>query len=234
MAPRQLHVGGFTPLTTIDFPGRLAAVVFCQGCPWRCGYCQNGELIPRTTDSRIRWEDILGFLERRRGLLDGVVFSGGEPTLQRGLPGAVDAVRGLGFQVGLHTAGPYPARLAELLPALDWVGLDIKAPPEDYERITGVAGSGERAWTSLEILLASGIEHEVRCTLHPDLLAHARIRALARTLAYMGVRRFALQQCQTQHCLTPELRRPTQTTRPTLAFNRELENLFPHFALRAA
>lgn len=105
----MLEIGGLTPLTTIDFPGRLAAVVFCQGCPWRCGYCQNAHLIPPSAEKRVPWADVLAFLERRRGLLEGVVFSGGEPTLQAGLPEALRQVRDLGFATGLHTAGPSPS-----------------------------------------------------------------------------------------------------------------------------
>ena len=85
-----LRVGGLTPLSTSDWPGMLAAVVFCQGCPWRCGYCHNPGLIPARGDNEIPWEDVLAFLRRRQGLLDGVVFSGGEPTAQAGL---LDAMR---------------------------------------------------------------------------------------------------------------------------------------------
>ena len=117
-----LRVGGLTPLSTTDWPGMLAAVVFCQGCPWRCGYCHNPDLIPARGDHEIPWEDVLAFLRRRQGLLDGVVFSGGEPTAQAGLADAMREVRALGFKIGLHTGGMYPQRLAAVLPLVDWVG----------------------------------------------------------------------------------------------------------------
>ena len=84
-----LRVGGLVPLSTTDYPDHLSAVVFCQGCPWRCAYCHNPHLLPRRSDSEIAWPDVLAFLDRRRGLLDAVVFSGGEPTLQRALPDAM-------------------------------------------------------------------------------------------------------------------------------------------------
>ena len=84
-----LRIGGITPLTTIDFPGRLAAVLYCQGCPWRCSYCHNPELLDATTPAEMDWPQVLAFLRKRQGLLDGVVFSGGEPTLQAGLPQAL-------------------------------------------------------------------------------------------------------------------------------------------------
>ena len=90
-----MRIGGLTPLTTIDYPGELAAVVFCQGCPWRCPYCHNPHLQPGTGSSSIAWPEVLGFLERRRGLLDAVVFSGGEPTLHKDLSLALASVRAI-------------------------------------------------------------------------------------------------------------------------------------------
>ena len=234
MAPCHFQIGGFTPLTTIDFPGRLAAVVFCQGCPWRCGYCQNAELIPRDADHPIAWQDILSFLERRRGLLDGVVFSGGEPTLQRGLADAVEAVRKLGFEVGLHTAGSYPERLATLLPHLDWVGLDIKASLADYDHLTGVPGSGARAWQSLEILLTSGVDYEIRTTAHPHLLDRSRLANLAHTLSARGVTRYVAQTCVASRCLNPVLRSSGLANPVTSTLTAELAELFPEFSVRAA
>ena len=201
----ELQVGGVTPLTTIDFPGELAAVVFCQGCPWRCRYCQNVHLLPRSFRSEIRWREVIGLLRRRVGLLDAVVFSGGEPTLQSGLPDAVSEVRAMGFKIGLHTAGCYPERLDELLPAIDWVGLDIKALPEDYPDLTGVPGSGERALESLDYLVESGICHEVRVTVHDALLPPDKLQHLVGLLADHGAGKVMLQRCRTQHVLDPDL-----------------------------
>jgi pyruvate formate lyase activating enzyme len=201
----ELQVGGTTPLTTIDFPGELAAVVFCQGCPWKCRYCQNTHLLPRSLHGAIPWQDVLELLDRRSGLLDAVVFSGGEPTLQHGLPVAVAEARSMGFKVGLHTAGCYPERLDELLPAVDWVGLDIKALPEDYPALTGVRGSGERALDSLDFLVESGVEHEVRVTVHDALLPNDRLRQLLDLLADHGARNVMLQRCRTAQLLDPAL-----------------------------
>lgn len=188
-----LVLGGLTPFTTIDFPGRLAAVVFCQGCPWRCGYCHNPHLLTARTASQelsLSWGAVLTWLETRRGLLDGIVFSGGEPLLQRGLPHAALAVRDLGFAVALHTAGPYPQRLERILPLVDWVGFDIKAPFDAYPSVTGATGG--KARESLAMLLSSGINHELRFTLAPALDSNAIIH-LADELAELGVQRLVLQ-----------------------------------------
>ncbi len=135
-----LRVGGFVPFTLTDYPGALAAVVFCQGCPWRCGYCHNPHLIAAHGDDERDFARIVDWLGTRRGLLDAVVFSGGEPTAQAGLPAAIAAVRALGFKIGLHTGGAYPRRLAKVLPLVDWVGLDVKAPRAEYECVTGDRG----------------------------------------------------------------------------------------------
>ncbi len=179
----MLTVGGLTPCTTIDYPDHLAAVVFCQGCPWRCGYCHNRGLLDETRAGVLPWEEVLSFLDRRRGLLDAVVFSGGEPTMQEQLPAAVELVRGKGFLVGLHTAGPYPDRLAVLLPQLDWVGMDLKAPFAEYDSISGVAGSGEAARQSARLLRESGVRHQFRTTLDPFILSGGRLEAMERLVA---------------------------------------------------
>ena len=203
----MLRVGGLTPLSTTDWPGMLAAVVFCQGCPWRCGYCHNPHLIPAQGESEIPWSEVMALLRRRQGLLDGVVFSGGEPTSQAGLADAMREVRALGFRIGLHTGGAYPRRLAEVLPLVDWVGLDAKAPFADYARITGVEGSGRSAQQSLECVLASGVDHEIRTTVHPALLADAEVVGLARALSERGVKRYVLQAFRSRGCADAGLRR---------------------------
>jgi len=227
-------VGGITPLTTTDFPGALAAVLFCQGCPWRCGYCHNPHLIPREAEPALAWADILAFLERRRGLLDAVVFSGGEPTLQSGLAEAASEVRRLGFKVGLHTAGNYPDRLRDLLPLLDWVGLDIKAPFEAYERATGVPGSGERARKSLALLLESGVACEVRTTVHPLIFGTEALFSLAGELAAAGVRDYALQEFRPQGCADEAYR--AQAAGPLLdeGLLRRIEGRFERLCVRRA
>ncbi|RFA31401.1 anaerobic ribonucleoside-triphosphate reductase activating protein [Alkalilimnicola ehrlichii] len=201
MTRPELRVGGVSPLTTIDYPGELAAVVFCQGCPWRCHYCHNPELLPARGVAGIAWGRVLDFLQRRRGLLDAVVFSGGEPTLQPALAPAILQVRELGFRIGLHTAGMYPKRLKALLPLLDWVGLDIKALPDRYAEITQVRRSGGAAWRSAEIIAASGVAHEVRITQYRPAIDAEHLNALQRKLRALGVENMRVQPCR-----VPEVR----------------------------
>jgi anaerobic ribonucleoside-triphosphate reductase activating protein len=227
-----LRVAGLTRLSTTDFPGRLAAVVFVQGCPWRCRYCHNPEIQSRREAPAISWQAVLDFLERRVGLLDGVVFSGGEPTVDRHLAAAIEQVRQRGFKVGLHTAGIYPDRLRALLPKLDWVGFDVKAPFADYAMTTGVPLSGEQARLSFQHLLASGVEYEIRTTLHPDLLSPEMLRAMTVSLRRHGVEKFALQEFRADGCADALLEnQPPQLDDAEL---KSLRSLFPNFILRRA
>jgi pyruvate formate lyase activating enzyme len=183
----SLPVGGLVPLSTLDWPDHLAAVVFLKGCPWACPYCHNPDL-QHGQGQPGGFERVLELLDRRRELLDGVVFSGGEPTRHPDLAVALGEVRALGFETGLHTGGAYPERLARLLEAglVDWVGFDVKAPWGQYDRVTGRAGSGERARRSLELLVASGVDYELRTTVDPRLLDGAAIESLAGELAGSG------------------------------------------------
>lgn len=192
----MLRIGGFTPFTTTDYPGRLAAVVFCQGCPWRCAYCHNPHLLPADGPESHAWGDILAFLETRRGLLDAVVFSGGEPTSQSGLADAMRAVKALGFAIGLHSGGMLPRRLAPLLPLLDWIGLDVKAPRAAYARVTGAPTDGEAVYASLRLILEAGVDYELRCTWHPALLSAAELAMLGEELRAAGADRLVLQEAR--------------------------------------
>ena len=229
----MLRIGGLTPLSTTDWPGMLAAVVFCQGCPWRCRYCHNPSLIAPRGEHEIPWEDVLAFLRRRQGLLDGVVFSGGEPTLQPGLIDAMREVRALGFKIGLHTGGMVAQRLDEVLPLVDWVGLDVKASFADYPRITGVAGSGARALAGLQQVLASGVDHEIRTTVHPALLADADLVAIARDLAEHGVGHYVIQAFRSRGCEDVGLLQSAMRDRSLQEVGEELAVLFEDFSVRA-
>lgn len=188
----MLRIGGIEPFSTVDWPGKLACVAFCAGCPWRCPYCQN-HLLQRADAGTLDEGALFLLLARRRGLLDGVVFSGGEPLAQAELVDVARRVRELGFSVGLHTCGAFPERLRQVLPYVDWVGLDVKAPWNAYDRVSRATGTGELARESLEAVLAAGVDLEARTTWHPDLLSTEDLRVIAHELASRGVRTWAVQ-----------------------------------------
>jgi len=229
LRPDDYRIGGFEPFSTVDYPGCIAAVVFAQGCPLKCFYCHNKDLLPAKAPPNYRWEEIEAFLINRCGLLDAVVFSGGEPLAQPALIPAMARVRALGFKVGLHTSGVYPARFAEALTFADWVGLDVKAGFDDYESVTGVKASGARAQESLTLLLASGVNHEVRTTVTTRAHSRTSLAALAAELRRAGVRRYAVQEERTGE-------RHADCSDPSGIYDlrAELEMMFASFEFRKA
>ncbi len=207
-AAPAVQIGGLVAFSTVDYPGRLSAVLFCQGCPWRCRYCHNPHLQPFTKGAFL-WDAVWAFLKSRRGMLEAVVFSGGEPTAQPGLAAAMQAARELGYRIGLHTAGTHPRRLRQVLPLVDWVGLDIKAPYDArYDAITGVTSSAQTARASLGEVLKSGVDHELRTTVHPALLDASARTALEREIACLGGRPTRWQEFRPQGCTDAALLGP--------------------------
>ncbi|MDM8085592.1 anaerobic ribonucleoside-triphosphate reductase activating protein [Cellulomonas cellasea] len=200
-----LQIAGMSPLSTCDWPDQLVATLFLQGCPWECTYCHNPGLIDPRTPGEIPWSRVRGLLRRRHGLLDGVVLSGGEPTRQQGLPAAAREIREAGYGVGLHTSGAYPRRLEEMLPLVDWIGFDVKAPAALYRAITGVGAAADAAFTSLRMVLDSGVDVQVRTTVDPTVLSPSDVEELQVTLRRLGVRNHVLQQVRPDGT-TPEYR----------------------------
>lgn len=231
-----MKVGGLTPFTSVDYPGQVAAVVFVQGCPWRCSYCHNPQLQARAQPGALEWAQVLAWLQRRTGLLDAVVFSGGEPTLEPALASALRDVRALGFAVGLHTAGTHPQRLQAVLPWVDWVGMDVKAPfsaDERYQQITGMRASAEQARHSAALLLDSGVAHEFRTTVHPSLLSDEELLRLGQELAALGAQRYVLQACRVRDGVLAGQNEADLAVYPQPATLARLRGLFANFSLRS-
>lgn len=235
--PSALAVGGLASFSTVDWPGRLAATVFVQGCPWRCEYCHNAVLRSRRCPPAISWQDVTELLERRVGLLDAVVFSGGEPLCDPALPGAIRVVKTMGFAAGLHTAGIRPAALRGVLPDLDWVGLDVKTTPARYPALTGDRSSWTRVEASLEALLASGVEYECRTTFHPALVGGSEILDFAQSLADRGVENYFIQALRPIGCREDVWSRyrqhPMHGPIDAPALGARLAPLFRRFGVRA-
>lgn len=177
-----------TPFTMLDFPDRVACIVWVAGCNMRCGYCHNPQIV--LGQGSIGEEEIFEFLIRRQGLLDGVVLSGGEATSWPGLFEFATKVKAMGFALKLDTNGLRPDVLAQLLEAqlLDRVAFDYKAPPTKFQRVTGV-----KAWSrfssTLDLLCSqNAVPFEVRTTVHSDLLGEKDILTMASDLAGRGYR----------------------------------------------
>ena len=191
----KIVVGGVEKFSAVDFPGKLSAVVFMQGCPWKCPFCHNFSIREILPENEFSWELFLDFLKTRVNKLDAVTFSGGEPLVQDGLFNAISDVKNMGFNIGLHTGGYRPEHLSKIISLVDWVGLDIKAPfiSEHYKKIIGIDHL-ERVKKSLNILLKSRIDFECRTTCDPRFLTKDDLFKIAQELKNMGVKKYFLQK----------------------------------------
>lgn len=189
----DIPVAGYIPLSSVDWPERLVSTVFLQGCTWKCGYCHNPELIPIKKKTNHSWAEYLLFLSRRVGLLDGVVFSGGEPTIHRELYDAIENVKTFNFGIGIHTSGISPLFLSRCLNLIDWIGLDIKALPGDYEKLTEGKNSGRNAYTSLDLVIESDIPYEIRTTISRDYFSVEDVISLATHLRSKDISTYSIQ-----------------------------------------
>ncbi len=233
----HLRIAAITPFTTIDYPGKLAAVAFVQGCPWKCLYCHNPWMQSREYAVGLEhsdWGALTELIQRRKGLLDAVVFSGGEPCLDPALASAVRWVKQQGMLVGIHTSGAYPSHLADVIDQVDWIGLDVKGPPEDvklFDRITGRSGSVNHFLESFRIIRRCGIEFEARTTAHPDFLSEEKIFEIAQWLVGQGVQTFALQIFRPAPGVDMSLER-VDASYPSPDLIAELGQMFKSFTLR--
>ncbi|MBK9992193.1 MAG: anaerobic ribonucleoside-triphosphate reductase activating protein [Verrucomicrobia bacterium] len=167
-----MRIGGYVPCSLSDFPGRIAAVVFTQGCNWRCPWCHNPALVyPEKFTEPISVATILGRLAARRGKLDGVVVSGGEPTLHGGLAAFLTEVKRFGFATKLDTNGSHPEVVRTLLDArlVDFVAMDIKAPWPRYAEAVGTPVNAALLVETLTLLRERGAPHQLRTTRWPGL-----------------------------------------------------------------
>ncbi len=184
-----MKIGGLQKLTLIDFPGHLAATVFLMGCNFRCPFCYSAELVlPERVKNQptISQKEFFSFLKQRKGLLEGVVICGGEPTINKNLPVFVKKIKKLGYLIKLDTNGSNPKILKHLIgkKLIDYVAMDIKAPKEKYTQIIGTSGVRKtnvlkKVEKSINILKESGIEYEFRTTVVPGLLGKKDILKIA-------------------------------------------------------
>jgi pyruvate formate lyase activating enzyme len=188
-------IHGLQKLTLLDYPGHTACTVFTARCNWRCPFCHNASLVLRPDSQPIIGEQtFFAFLEKRRGLLDGVAVTGGEPTLNRDLPDFLARVKAMGFETKLDTNGTNPGMLREILERglADYVAMDIKAGRDNYPAVTGTLRPGlEAVEESAGLLMASGVAHEFRTTVVRELHATEDFRDIARWLA--GDEKYFLQ-----------------------------------------
>lgn len=158
------------PFSLVDYPGHIAATIFFAGCSFRCGYCHNPSLvdvIDVKATSKTSSTAIVDFLNTRKGLLDGVCLTGGEPLNSPDMLPLAKQIKEIGFKIKLDTNGSSLERLLEAAPYLDYIAMDIKSTPEKYDQLTGCTNSWEKVRQSLEWIKESGIPYEFRTTVLP-------------------------------------------------------------------
>lgn len=159
-----MNVQGFQRLTLLDFPEKTAATIFCGGCNLRCPFCHNGSLVRTPLENENQQEEVLKYLQKRQGVLDGVCITGGEPLLQPDLIDFIKKVKAMGFSVKLDTNGALPQKLKNVIPYIDYIAMDVKSSFENYSLATGADIDSSVFKESIEIIKNSGIPHEFRTT----------------------------------------------------------------------
>ena len=190
-----MKLGGLVKFTLIDFPGTPAAIVFTQGCNFRCRYCHNPELVyPHLFTESMPEEEVMAFLQRRRGTLEGVVISGGEPTLQEDLVRFMAQVKALGYKTKLDTNGTRPEVLKELIDKklVDFIAMDLKAPLEKYAAITGVEANSTVLRESMSLIVKSGLAYQFRTTYDKEVLTDDDIAAISQIVEGKN---YTVQEC---------------------------------------
>lgn len=159
-------IGGLQKSSLIDYPGKISAIIFTQGCNFKCPYCHNPEIIKQDGATAKAVAPIFEFLESRKGKLDGVVITGGEPTIQKDLPEFIGKIKQMDFAVKLDTNGTNPEMVEELIKKglLDYIAMDIKAPIEKYPEITCSKVNTDNILKSIHLIMNSGIDYEFRTT----------------------------------------------------------------------
>lgn len=202
--------GGFTPLTLIDYPGKTAAMVYTIGCNFRCPYCHNPELVDETVEKTFSEDFVLGFLKERVGLLEGLVITGGEPTMHgEDLLSFMEKVKALGFLVKLDTNGTNPAFVKEALVrgVVDYVAMDIKSPLASYHKTAMRPVNTDAVRESITFLMSGSLPYEFRTTVIKALITPDEIEEIAKEI--QGARAYYFQKFVPTKILNPQFKRKT-------------------------
>ncbi len=198
-------IKGLQPLTLLDYPGKPSAIIFLFGCNMRCGYCQNPGLVlqSKCEYKTISEDEVMGFLDSRVGLLEGVVITGGEPCLNKDLPRFIRKIKQKGFCVKLDSNGFNPEMLKLLVSEklVDYIAMDVKAPLGKYKTATNSNVNTEKILESIEFIKTSGVEHEFRTTVVPTLLDESDLVEIGKLVE--GAKAYYLQQFENKTTLDP-------------------------------
>ena len=201
----MIKLGGFQRFSLIDYPGKLCAIIFTQGCNFRCPYCHNPDLVnPDKFSDLISPQTILSFLETRKGKLDAVSITGGEPTLQKNLPQFLENIKKKGFLIKIDTNGTNPDMLEDLIKydLVDYFAMDIKGPSDKYHLVAGTWVDTDKISRSIEIIKNSSIDYEFRSTLVDHLITQEGIKSMCNSIG--NAKRYYLQKFISDRTLDEE------------------------------
>lgn len=203
----EIKFGGWQRSSLIDFPSKISVVLFTVGCPFRCPFCHNPSLVlPEKFEQGLPIEEVQAFLEKRRGVLDGVVISGGEPTIHAGLPDFLRYVKDLGFSTKVDTNGVYPEVIQQLMDAalVDYWAMDVKTSMAAYRDVAHVPVPTAAIQRSIFLLLHGGSDYEFRTTVVRGIHTADDCEQMAREVA--GAKRYILQRFQKGETIDPSMK----------------------------
>ncbi|RLF32839.1 MAG: anaerobic ribonucleoside-triphosphate reductase activating protein [Thermoplasmata archaeon] len=222
-----MKFGGLQKTSLLDYPDTISAIVWTMGCNFRCPFCYNKQLVFEKAEL-VPEEDILSFLKKRKGLLEGLSITGGEPLLQKDIIDFTEKVKKLGYHVKIDTNGSFPERLKELIDKklVDYISMDVKAPEKKYDKLAGVKVDLKKIRKSIKIIQESGVDYEFKTTIIPGFLTKEDIVDIAKWLN--GSKVFYLQQFKND---TPLVSSELEKTKP---YSKEelddiLEKIKPFF-----
>ena len=195
-------IKGFQKLSLIEYPGKIVAIVFVGKCNFRCPFCYNMDLVKNYKKlPDIPEKEIIDFMSKRRGLLDGIAITGGEPTIQKGLSAFIEKIKDMGFLAMIETNGSNPKILKQLIKRklVDYIAMDIKAPLENYDKATGVKVNKKKIQESIDIIRNSEVDYEFRTTVVPKLFNKKDALAIGKWLK--GSKHYYLQQFRPERTL---------------------------------
>jgi pyruvate formate lyase activating enzyme len=210
-------IGGFQKFSLIDYPGKICAVVFTQGCNFRCPYCHNPELVnPCLFQKPVPEKEIIGFLEKRNGMLEGITVTGGEPLLQENIFAFLASVKKIGYFIKLDTNGSFPERLERIIKEklVDYIAMDVKASLEKYAHIAGAYVNPENIKRSIKIIMHSNLDYHFRTTMAKSSLRLEDIKQICGLIK--GARNYVLQKLVPVHKAADSLSGKTEYSDPEI------------------
>lgn len=193
-----MRIAGLQNLSLVDYPGCVAAAVFVQGCNFRCGYCQNPDLIEIKKETQYTEEEVLDYIVEHRNMLEGLVITGGEPCIYPDLPGFAERVKEKDFKVKLDTNGSNPAQLEHMFreKILDYIAVDVKTSLDKYSLLTDVKDIGKRISETVHLTMLSTVPYEFRITCVPGIVGEEDVRSIGELVK--GAEKCCLQQFRPQ------------------------------------